>query len=158
MQNTRNTMQRDIVLNAVLESCTHPTADNIYHEVHEAHPHISRATVYRNLSVLSGEGKIQKITHTGTADRYDFNLSHHYHFRCTACDKVFDIDLPYDEGILGRVPNKAGFRLSGCEVMFTGLCPACVAAEAAPGAETAGSNKAYSQQNDIFGGTETWQN
>ena len=57
---TRNTIQRQIVLDAVrtLHS-KHPTADEIYQHILHEHPGLGRATVYRNLSILSENGRIQ---------------------------------------------------------------------------------------------------
>ena len=46
---TRNTVQRQIVLQAVLRMHDHPTADTVYAAVAAEHPSISKATVYRNL-------------------------------------------------------------------------------------------------------------
>ncbi len=122
---SRQTIQKELVLHAVRSMHTHPTAEEIYRLVQKTHPSISRATVYRNLGQLAQRGDIRRVSHLDAADRFDFNTAPHYHFRCTACDSVFDADLPYDAGLLARVPNKTGFRLSGYELTFTGLCPTC---------------------------------
>lgn len=52
----RNTIQRSLVLEAVNKLHCHATADEIYREIIKTHPHISRATVYRNLNLLSDRG------------------------------------------------------------------------------------------------------
>lgn len=44
---TRNTIQRQIVLQAVNQMHNHPTADAIYAVIAAQHPTISKATVYR---------------------------------------------------------------------------------------------------------------
>ena len=49
---TRNTIQRQIVLQAVNQMHNHPTADAIYAVIAAQHPTISKATVYRNLNQL----------------------------------------------------------------------------------------------------------
>ncbi len=136
MPKTRNTLQREIVLDAVLSLHSHPTAEDIYTHVQTGYPNISRATVYRNLGVLADMGKIRRVSHLDAADRFDHTLAPHYHFRCAACGGVFDVDLPYDGGLLARVPNKAGFLLQGYDISFTGLCPACAAAAQAAPPET----------------------
>ena len=46
---TRNTVQRQIVLQAVRSLHDHPTADSVYAVIAAEHPSISKATVYRNL-------------------------------------------------------------------------------------------------------------
>ena len=50
---TRNTIQRQIVLQAVNQLHNHPTADAIYAFIAAQHPTISKATVYRNLNQLA---------------------------------------------------------------------------------------------------------
>lgn len=125
MSASRNTVQRQLVLETVRSMRNHPTAEEIYEMIHEEHPSVSRGTIYRNLGVLAENGEIQRVSHLNAADRFDFQLEPHYHFRCTACDRVFDIDLPYMEDLMDRVPNQDGFELQGCEVTFTGLCNNC---------------------------------
>ena len=49
----RNTIQRSLVLNAVNKLQCHATADEVYDEIAKEHPNISKATVYRNLKLLS---------------------------------------------------------------------------------------------------------
>ena len=58
MKATRYSMQREIVLENVLSRKDHPTAEMIYEDVRETIPNISLGTVYRNLNLLSDEGKI----------------------------------------------------------------------------------------------------
>ena len=49
----RNTIQRSLVLEAVNRLHCHATADEVYEEIIKEHPTISKATVYRNLNLLS---------------------------------------------------------------------------------------------------------
>ena len=53
MTNSRNTIQRQLVLSAVRQLQNHPTADEVYQKVQKSCPTISRATVYRNLKLLA---------------------------------------------------------------------------------------------------------
>lgn len=121
----RNTLQRELVLQAVHRLKNHPTAEDIYHEVAAGHPQVSRGTVYRNLSLLAQQGAIQRVSHLNAADRFDFNLQPHYHFRCTACGAVSDVDTPYDDSLLARPGGAGGYLYQSCEVVYTGLCPHC---------------------------------
>ena len=58
---TRNTIQRQIVLQAVNQMHNHPTADAIYAVIAAQHPTISKATVYRNLNQLAAQGEILRV-------------------------------------------------------------------------------------------------
>ena len=57
----RNTIQRTLVLEAVNTLQCHATADEIYEAIAKEHPSVSKATVYRNLNLLSEMGEIRKI-------------------------------------------------------------------------------------------------
>lgn len=56
-----NTIQRSLVLDVVNRLKSHATADEVYAEVAATHPNISKATVYRNLNLLSEMGMIRKL-------------------------------------------------------------------------------------------------
>ena len=53
MISERNTFQKSLVYETVCALHHHPTAIEIYEELHKAHPTVSRATVYRILGTLS---------------------------------------------------------------------------------------------------------
>ena len=57
----RNTIQRALVLEAVKTLHCHATADEVYEEIIKEHPTISKATVYRNLNLLSEMGEIRRL-------------------------------------------------------------------------------------------------
>lgn len=91
---TRNTIQRQIVLQAVNQMHNHPTADAIYAVIAAQHPTISKATVYRNLNQLAAQGEILRVPVPTGADHFDFNIKPHYHVRCTKCGGVFELFMP----------------------------------------------------------------
>ena len=62
---------------------THPSPDEVYKEVHNLHPSISRATVYRVLNKLADKGELLKVHMPNTADRFDFRTDNHIHMFCT---------------------------------------------------------------------------
>lgn len=120
-----NTIQRSLVLDAVNRLKSHATADDVYAEVAATHPNISKATVYRNLNLLSEMGMIRKLEIPGGADRFDHICKEHCHVKCEKCGRVFDIDIPYIDGLDNRVENRNGFELTGYDILFRGICPGC---------------------------------
>lgn len=64
----RNTIQKQLVLDAVFRLANHPTAEEVYAEVARSHPTVSKATVYRNLGSLSEDGLLRHIKMPGGAD------------------------------------------------------------------------------------------
>lgn len=79
----RNTIQKQLVLDAVFRLANHPTAEEVYAEVARSHPTVSKATVYRNLGSLSEDGLLRHIKMPGgrrPVRPYAFGTpSHHMH-------------------------------------------------------------------------------
>lgn len=120
-----NTIQRSLVLDVVNRLKSHATADEVYAEVAATHPNISKATVYRNLNLLSEMGMIRKLEIPGGADRFDHICKEHCHVKCEKCGRVFDIEIPYIDGLDNLVENRNGFELTGYDILFRGICPGC---------------------------------
>ena len=60
MTSRRNTIQKDLVRNAVYEMKRHVTANEVYEFIKEEYPTIGKGTVYRNLDILVEEGALRK--------------------------------------------------------------------------------------------------
>lgn len=126
MQN-RNTNQRNLILEIMKGNTTHPTADEIYEQARAIDNKISRGTVYRNLGLLSDQGKILKISTTDGPDHYDSTLSEHYHFCCKECNRMFDVppSVKIEIQSQSKEMETEGFVIDGHNLIFTGLCPEC---------------------------------
>ena len=122
---TRNTVQRQIVLRAVRSMHDHPTADGVYAVVAAEHPSISKATVYRNLNQLALQGEILRVPVSNGADRFDFNIKEHYHVRCTECGGVYDVFLSQMPDLLDKIEDDSGVLIKGYDILFEGVCAAC---------------------------------
>ena len=122
---TRNTVQRQIVLQAVRSLHDHPTADSVYAVVAAEHPSISKATVYRNLNQLALQGEILRVPVPTGAYRFDFNTQEHYHVRCTECGNVYDVFMPPITDLLDRVTDSSDVELTHYDILFEGVCAAC---------------------------------
>ena len=121
----RNTIQRSLVLEAVNKLQCHATADEIYQTIVKEHPNISRATVYRNLKLLSETGEIRKMEIPGGPDRFDHRIQEHCHVRCEKCGRVFDVDMEYITGLEKNITESHGFAFTGYDILFRGICPDC---------------------------------
>ncbi len=121
----RDTKQRKAILDFLGKTRSHPTADRIYDSVRKVIPNISKGTVYRNLQVLIGTGKVSVLDIRGTLSRYEICQGAHYHFRCEACGRVYDLDEPVDPGLDDRISKRTGFIVSGHQTEFRGRCADC---------------------------------
>ena len=57
----RYSRQRELIYQALRDTKEHPTADMIYQALRPEHPTLSLGTVYRNLNVLSSDGRIVRM-------------------------------------------------------------------------------------------------
>lgn len=121
----RNTIQKELVLDAVLCMHRHVTADEVYEFIGKDHPSIGKATVYRNLSALADEGKILKIEIPDGPDRFDFTAERHFHVRCIRCGRILDVEMDSSTEIMERVYDSHGVQLISYDILFKGICPDC---------------------------------
>ncbi|MDR0339726.1 MAG: transcriptional repressor [Desulfovibrio sp.] len=124
MAENRMTKQRALILEVLRSVDSHPTADEVYGMVRRRMPRISLGTVYRNLELLAGAGKILRLDRAGSQKHFDGNSAPHQHVRCRVCGRIGDVmnpvALPDTEGVVSP-----GFRTEGVELEFIGLCDAC---------------------------------
>lgn len=84
----RNTKQKNMIFSTIHKH-GHLTVEQIKEIL--ADENISIATIYRNLNILSLEGKIKKI-YSDDLVLYETIKEEHHHFECIKCKKVIDID------------------------------------------------------------------
>lgn len=117
----RNTKQNSLVLEIINNSCSHPTAYDVYLECIKVMPNISLGTVYRNLNKLVDKREIQRFELKDNIVRYDKNVSHD-HFICINCSKVIDLkrsNITYNEMINGN-------KILEVRVFYDGICCDCL--------------------------------
>ena len=83
-------------------------------------------TVYRNLGILQEMGLIKKIDFGSTYDRYDANITRHYHFICEKCGSITDLKMPFDESLNDEVSKYGRFKATNHRIEFYGICENCL--------------------------------
>ena len=124
------------MLEAVSKLHNHPTADEVYREVSDRHPTVSRGTVYRNLNMLAENGDIRNVETPAGANHYDHRRDNHYHARCLKCARVFDVDMDFIPNLGENIRDAHGFALSGYDLVFKGVCAECQGKESKESIET----------------------
>lgn len=124
MSVTRYSAQREAVLKELSSRYDHPTAEDIYFSVKKEISNISLATIYRNLTFLSDNGKAIRFNVNGT-DRFDATVETHYHFVCNRCGKVSDIEEIETTQMLKNAEKKIGGKITSHSLTFFGICKNC---------------------------------
>lgn len=119
----RYSRQREMVLNFVKESHTHPTAEEVYQKLKQVCPTLSRGTVYRNLKLLVQEGALERIA--CSVERYDGDTNPHAHFRCEQCGRVHDLEIPYEVEMDQQAAQQMGVTIRKHDLIFCGICSTC---------------------------------
>ncbi|MGX4670295.1 peroxide-responsive transcriptional repressor PerR [Cerasibacillus sp. JNUCC 74] len=121
----RITPQRHAVLEYLLNSTIHPTADDIYKALEGKFPNMSVATVYNNLRVLREVGLVRELTYGDSSSRFDCNTSDHYHIICNSCGKIVDFHYPSLDEVEALAEQVTGFKVSHHRMELYGVCEEC---------------------------------
>ena len=68
---------------------------------------------------------IRKIQFGSTFDRFDANISPHYHFICESCGLIRDLALPIQQNLNLLVNSSTPYKASRHRIEFYGLCENC---------------------------------
>ena len=117
--------QRHMIMNYMYGACEHVSAEQIFKDLNASGQKISLATVYRNLNILVEMNEIKKIAHSNEGYRYDITCRPHYHLHCIKCDRIVDLEIPYDEELQKMLIAKSGLAISSHSVMAEGVCEKC---------------------------------
>jgi len=125
----RVTAQRLAVLRHVARH-PHCTADEVERQVGAELGKVSRQAVYDVLAALAQKGLIRRVQPPGLPAIYDPRVGDdHHHVICTRCGVAADVDAP--PGVTqGLAAVRSEFRIEAAEVIYRGICPACLAAMA----------------------------
>ena len=119
----RFSKQRDLILNIVQDTRTHPTADYVYENARKELPNVSLGTIYRNLGQLVENNQLKSLNIDGTI-HYDAFLDDHQHFQCKSCNRVFDIELNTKD-FVSKVESNTNHIIDGCQIHLVGICNDC---------------------------------
>ena len=121
----KHSKQRDSIIDFLSTRKDHPTADTIYMNVRQTFPNISLGTVYRNLTLLADMGEILRIRVGDGLDHFDFDTSPHYHFICSQCGGVSDLDMKNMDDFTEAAQQNFEGEVEGHVTYFYGRCPNC---------------------------------
>jgi len=117
--------QRELILNYLKNTTSHPTAEQIYADLKPENPALSLSTVYRNLNLLAEYGVIQKLSIGENGDRFDADVRDHNHFFCSCCNQVTDVFTALlNHDALAEAMGD-GCAIDQHQLYLYGVCGAC---------------------------------
>ena len=117
--------QRELILNEVINSKAHLSADIIYSNLKKANPELSLGTVYRNLSFLAKKGIISKLSIPNQPDRFDKNIKPHSHLICTKCGNITDIESKSINNFIDSFSSEEDLSIESYNLLLYGKCKEC---------------------------------
>ncbi len=125
----KRSRQRERILQTLQGTKSHPTAAWVYDKLKHEFPNLSLGTVYRNLNILQEQGLLRVLQSGSTFDRFDADISEHYHFVCDQCGAVLDVPIPVDARLDAIASESLGVEIRGHRLDFHGVCGPCAAGE-----------------------------
>ncbi len=122
----KHSKQREAIKSFLMTRRDHPTADIVYSHLREEFPNISLGTVYRNLNLLSEIGEVLRLRVGDGIDHFDATVEPHYHFVCTECGSVIDLNLSSFTQINEIADASFDGKISGHVTYFYGTCQDCI--------------------------------
>lgn len=123
----RWTSQRQLIVATAFATHDHFTAEELLERCRRRDPNVSRATVYRTLSVLEKAGFVEGLDTGDGSRRFEHVLGHehHDHMVCTACGAILEFrDEQLEERQLAAARRK-GFLVESHSLRLYGRCRAC---------------------------------
>lgn len=138
----RLTKQRAAIVKAIFSTHKHVTADELYDMLRRSKAtaglKISRATVYRTLSLLVEGGFIQALelgTEQGTLYEHVLGHEHHDHMVCLECGTILEFHDETLEQVQDQAVARHDFEATSHRLIIYGTCASCRAKEGQAGSE-----------------------
>ena len=121
----KKSKKRDVVLEVLRGTDTHPSAQWIYSEAKKIVPDLSLGTVYRNLNLFKEEGLVVSVGVVDGEERFDCVTEPHTHFVCSRCGSIIDVALDDGSGDEAELEARYDVRVESRSVVYRGTCSGC---------------------------------
>ena len=120
----RITPQRIAIVEYLLKTDDHPSAEHIHKIVQKKYPMVSLSTVYKTLDLLKEKKLVNEIKVEGEA-RFDAHTDEHINLVCMNCGKIDDIDEDSIKEIQTKVARKSKYVILKSNFELFGYCNNC---------------------------------
>lgn len=120
----RITPQRIAIVDYLLNTEEHPSAEQVHKVVQKKYPMISLSTVYKTLELLKEKKIVNEIEIEGEA-RFDAHIEAHLNLVCVKCGKIEDVDEDSLKEIQSRAARKSKYLILKGNFELYGYCSSC---------------------------------
>jgi Fur family peroxide stress response transcriptional regulator len=134
----KHSKKRELILELIRSTTTHPAAAWVYERAKELVPDLSLATVYRNIREFCSEGRVVSVGVVDGEERFDGRTLSHPHLVCERCGQISDADMDDNafaamdahlrsglEGAAAPGADSPGFSVNFRKTVFYGICDHC---------------------------------
>ncbi len=121
------TRERKIILDQVFSVHDHFDVEDLLYMFRKRKKQVSRASIYRTLSLLVESGLVGKVDFGEGRAYYEhvFGHVHHDHLVCKECGQVVQFEDQVIEKRQQDICKEHGFRLDYHTLNIFGICPEC---------------------------------
>lgn len=124
------TTQRMLVAEKIFSIHSHFTAESLQEELKDRRDEISKATIYRILSIMVEAGLLQEHNFGKDYKYYEHIIGHehHDHIICIECGRIVEFMDEKIEELQRKAAREKGFTITGHDLNIFGICdnpPTC---------------------------------
>jgi len=135
----RITAQRETILQIFREQPhgTHLSAEELHSKLVEQGSHVSLATAYRTLKLLSSLGLLRELDFAEGHKHYELKQDSlpHQHIICLGCTTTIEFEDHFLEEAGQKIGARSNFDVLDAQFKIFGLCPRCREMQQAGAAE-----------------------
>ena len=120
----RITPQRVAILDYLLKTDDHPSAEYIHKIIRKKYPMVSLSTVYKTLDLLKEKKLVHELEVDGES-RFDAHTDAHINLVCMKCGKIDDVDEDSLNEIQNRAAKKSKYLILKGSFELFGYCNNC---------------------------------
>lgn len=122
------TSQRAQILEKIIDmDKVHFTADDLLEQFFDQRPRVSKATIYRALSVMVEAGLLEEHQFGDQHKVYELaeGRDHHDHLICTECGTILEFFSEEMEALQEKIAKRKGFKATHHSQKIYGVCKSC---------------------------------
>jgi len=118
------TNQRLLVAQKIFSTHNHFTAEGLLDQFKDQRDQISKATIYRIISIMVEAGLLQEHDFGKDYKYYEHIIGHehHDHIICSQCGRIVEFLSPEIEDLQKRAAESNGFTITGHSLNIYGSC------------------------------------